>query len=173
MAFLLQFDLSAGVKAQALMQARQQATQDAKSTAGLSASVRPTAQLLCYMCPANANMLCSAIGQATSGAKSWCTAVHIILWMFRYASPHFLRCAMLSVIAVTVCLVRIPCLSFLAQCCEPTELACRCMPICSILCLDTMSYKGCCSLPMHYRHIVLFCVTFVPWLQKSFCTVKQ
>ena len=122
MAFLLQFDLSAGVKAQALMQARRQATQDAKSTAGLFASVRPTAQLLCYMCPANASMLCSAIDQETSGAKSWCKAVHIILWMFRYASLHCLRCVMLSVIAVTVCLVRIPCLLFLAQCCEPTEL---------------------------------------------------
>ncbi len=88
MAFLLQFDLSAGVKAQALMQASQQATQDAKSTAGLFASVRPTAQLLCYMCPANASMLCQAIGKETSGINSWCKAVHIILWMFRYASSH-------------------------------------------------------------------------------------
>lgn len=40
----MQFDLSAGVKAQALKQARQQATQDAKSTAALFAAVSSHAQ---------------------------------------------------------------------------------------------------------------------------------
>ena len=48
------------------------------------------------------------------------------------------------------------CLLFLAQCCEPTYLACRCMLLSPIRCLDAISHKGCASLPMHYRHVMLF-----------------